>query len=266
MLSPCDLDLGPTSTNVSNGTSTYDGEQLRKFILKSIQNCSSYDPDKNLTFKCDLDLGPTWINVSNGTSTHDREQLCQIILKSIHNCRSYGPDKLGRTHAYRHVRTHIHRTVIVSTMSHSPQADSTTKFKLFSNLIFHTLSYVCLVFRAGLFHLAHGLFITRRVAITKTVTERNIFLGVHVGICRGGRKSSIVSTIWTTFLLLSDLWSKLPAVPFHRGCLRLVWSGRLSHFQLTVFSTSSSTFSRKQFLWYFSLTWSVRNIWWCHVI
>ena len=69
-----DINFGPTSTNVSNGTSTHDGEQLCKFILKSIQNCMSYGPDKNLTFKCDLDLGPTCTNISNGTSNHDREQ------------------------------------------------------------------------------------------------------------------------------------------------------------------------------------------------
>ena len=71
--------------NVSNSTYTHDGEQLCQIISKSIQNCRSYSPDKNLTFKCDLDLGPTLPNVSNGTSTYDEKQLCQIILKSIHN-------------------------------------------------------------------------------------------------------------------------------------------------------------------------------------
>ena len=59
-------------------------------ILKSMQNCTSYGPDKILTFKCDLYLGSTWTNVSNGISIHDEQQLRQIILKSIHNCRSYG--------------------------------------------------------------------------------------------------------------------------------------------------------------------------------
>ena len=38
----CDLDLGPTRTNVSNGTSSRDGEQLCQIILKSIHNCRSY--------------------------------------------------------------------------------------------------------------------------------------------------------------------------------------------------------------------------------
>ena len=78
-------------------------------------------------FVHDLDLWPTQMNVWNGTSTHDGEQLCQIILKSINNCRSYGLDKFrwteGRTHlltlACMHVRTH--QTVIVTTMSRSPQ-------------------------------------------------------------------------------------------------------------------------------------------------
>ena len=72
----------------SNGTSTHGGEQLCKFVLKSIHNRRSYGPDKKLTFKCDLDLGPTQKNVSKGTSTRDGEQSCQIILKSIHNSRS----------------------------------------------------------------------------------------------------------------------------------------------------------------------------------
>ena len=63
----------------SNGTSTHNGEQLCKFILKSIQNCTCYDPDRNLTFKSDPDLEPTSTNVSTSTSTRDGEQLCQII-------------------------------------------------------------------------------------------------------------------------------------------------------------------------------------------
>ena len=42
----CDLDLRPTWTNVSKGTYTSDGERLCQIILKSINNCRSYDPDK----------------------------------------------------------------------------------------------------------------------------------------------------------------------------------------------------------------------------
>ena len=116
----------------SNDTSTH-GEQLCKFILKSIKNGRSYGLDENLTFKYDLDLGPTRTNVSNVTSTCDGEQLCQIILKSIHNCRSYGPDKFGWTdgcteactHGHMHTRTLIHQTVVITTMSRSSQAGST---------------------------------------------------------------------------------------------------------------------------------------------
>ena len=40
-----DLDLKPTRTNVLNGTSTRDGEQLCEIILKYIHNCRSYGPD-----------------------------------------------------------------------------------------------------------------------------------------------------------------------------------------------------------------------------
>ena len=68
------------------------------------------------------------MNASYSISTHDREQLCQIILKSIHNCGvcacmcvCVGPDKFGRAQAHMH----IHQTVIVPTMSRSPQAGLT---------------------------------------------------------------------------------------------------------------------------------------------
>ena len=87
----CDLDLQTTWTNVSNGISTPQKEQLCQNILKSMHKCRSYDLDilnllqfYHLTFKCDLDLQPTWINVSNGTVTRQGKQLCQIILKSMH--------------------------------------------------------------------------------------------------------------------------------------------------------------------------------------
>ena len=46
----------------------------------------------------------------NGTSPPKGQQLCQIVLKSMHYCTSYGPDG----------GTHIHRTKIVTTMSHLP--------------------------------------------------------------------------------------------------------------------------------------------------
>ena len=57
----CDLDLQPTQTNVSNGTFTPQGEHLCKIILKSMNKCRSYDPDKLIyvTIKCDFDLQPT---------------------------------------------------------------------------------------------------------------------------------------------------------------------------------------------------------------
>ena len=42
----CDLDLHPSGTNVLNGTSTPQGEQVCQIIFKSMQKCRSYDPDK----------------------------------------------------------------------------------------------------------------------------------------------------------------------------------------------------------------------------
>ena len=87
---------------VSNGTSTPQGQQLWHIILKSMNKCRSHGPDKlnlwpfyHLAFKCDLDLQVTWINDSNGTYTQQGEHLCQIILKSKTKCRSYGLDKLN---------------------------------------------------------------------------------------------------------------------------------------------------------------------------
>ena len=43
----CDLDLQHTWTNVSNGTSTCQGEKLCQVTLKSIHKCRSYGPDKS---------------------------------------------------------------------------------------------------------------------------------------------------------------------------------------------------------------------------
>ena len=75
-------------------------------------------------FKCDID--PTLTNVSNGTSTRDREQFCQIILKSIPFVEvMVRMNSDGRTHASTETRTHIRRTVVVTTVSRSPQAGST---------------------------------------------------------------------------------------------------------------------------------------------
>ena len=96
-----DLNLGPTWTNVFNGTSTHDGEQLCICVLKSIRNCRSHGPDKNLTFKCNFDLGPTWTYVWNGTCTRDGEQLCQTFwnLSTIVKVMVRTKSKDGRTHA-----------------------------------------------------------------------------------------------------------------------------------------------------------------------
>ena len=42
----CDLSLQPTQTNVSNGTTTPQGEHLCKIILKSMHKCRSYGSDR----------------------------------------------------------------------------------------------------------------------------------------------------------------------------------------------------------------------------
>ena len=98
----CDLDLLPTWTNVSNGSSLSWRQRLCKIILKSMHRCTSYSPDKlniwpfwHLFDPCDLALQPTWQNVSNSTFPSWGQQLCKIILQSMHKCTSYGPDKLN---------------------------------------------------------------------------------------------------------------------------------------------------------------------------
>ena len=46
LFDPCDLDLQPTWKNVSNDTSPPRGQKLCKIILKSMDKCTSYAPDK----------------------------------------------------------------------------------------------------------------------------------------------------------------------------------------------------------------------------
>ena len=46
----CDLDLQPTQINVSNGTTTPQGERLYKIILKSMHKCGSYGLDNTHTY------------------------------------------------------------------------------------------------------------------------------------------------------------------------------------------------------------------------
>ena len=100
-----DLNLQPTCANVSNGTSTPQGEQLCHIILKSMHKYRCYGLSMLRLWR-GLDLQSMCKNVSNGTSPP------QIILKSMHKCRSYGPNKSGGTdgctHALMHSLTHTH--------------------------------------------------------------------------------------------------------------------------------------------------------------
>ena len=96
----CDLELQPTWTKISGGTSTPLGQQLCHNILKSMRKCTTYGPDK-------LSLWPFIIWLSSGTLTFNLpEQMFQMeylllkdndfvkfILKSMHKCTSY--DKLN---------------------------------------------------------------------------------------------------------------------------------------------------------------------------
>ena len=73
-----DLDLGSTWTNVSNGTSSHDGEQLCKSILKSIQNYMGRTNIWPLSVTLTLGLPERIFQLA--LSTRDGEQLCRFIF------------------------------------------------------------------------------------------------------------------------------------------------------------------------------------------
>ena len=85
----CDLDLQPTSTNVSNGNSTPQ-EQLCQIILKFVHKCRSNGPDKLNLWSFAHQVWPWPSNLP--------EKMFQMALlllkKSMHKYRSYGPYKL----------------------------------------------------------------------------------------------------------------------------------------------------------------------------
>ena len=77
----CDLDLQPTGTNVSNGTSTSQGEQLCQIILKSMHKCRSYVPGKLNLWSSNVTLT---VNLPekmflNGIATPEEKQLPNYI-------------------------------------------------------------------------------------------------------------------------------------------------------------------------------------------
>ena len=78
----CDLDLQPTWTNTSNGTSPPRGQQLCKIILKSMHNCTSYAPDKLNYDHFDLYLTPLTLTFNLP------EQMFQmaLLLLEDNNC------------------------------------------------------------------------------------------------------------------------------------------------------------------------------------
>ena len=70
------LDLSPIQMNLWNGTSTHDGEQLCKIILKSIHSCRSYGPDN---------LG--WTDIHTHWST---DALTHTLTSNCHcHCDNY---------------------------------------------------------------------------------------------------------------------------------------------------------------------------------
>ena len=88
--------------NVLNGTSPPQRQQLCKIILKSMQKCTSYGPDKlnlwpfwHLFDRCDLDLQRIRKNGSNGTSPPQNNNCAKLFLKCMHKYTSSGPDKLN---------------------------------------------------------------------------------------------------------------------------------------------------------------------------
>ena len=73
----CDLNLQAIRTNVSNGTTTPQGEHLCNIILKSMHKCRRYGPDKPI-----YDHFIIW--PSSVTLTFNRpKQMFQTALLSI---------------------------------------------------------------------------------------------------------------------------------------------------------------------------------------
>ena len=129
-LTPVTLTFNLPGKNVSNGTSPSRGQQLCKIILKSMHKCTSYAPDKLNT--C---IWPFWplFDPLPWPSTYLKKmfQMPLLLLKGKNCAKLFwnpwiivqvmvwtNPD--GSTDALTNGRTHIHRTKIVTTMSHLP--------------------------------------------------------------------------------------------------------------------------------------------------
>ena len=82
-----DLNVRPTWKNVSDGTSTSDGEQLCQIILKSIYNCGIYSPDKfGRTYTCTYTKLSLWqlYLLNHKRARQNLSKLMRwIILKSV---------------------------------------------------------------------------------------------------------------------------------------------------------------------------------------
>jgi hypothetical protein len=74
-----------------------------KFILKSLNACRSFAPDKcfSMTSKCDLDLWPRDLVHVRNTSSDSGEHFYEVSLKFLKACRRYALDK-NWTRFWRH--------------------------------------------------------------------------------------------------------------------------------------------------------------------
>ena len=135
----CNLGLQSIWTNVSNGTSTPQGEQLCQIIFKSMQTCRSYVPDK-------LILWPFHHLTSSVTLTFNLpKQMFQVALLLLkeNNCAKlvWNPctNVQGMTRTsldrHRHIQCmhaslRTYQTEVVTVMSCSPQGGSTKAMTL----------------------------------------------------------------------------------------------------------------------------------------
>ena len=84
----CDLDLQPTQTNVSNGTTTPQ-EHMCKIIWNPWINVKVMARTNSMFDHFIIcDFQPTQTNFSNGSTTLQGEHLCKIILKSMQKYRN----------------------------------------------------------------------------------------------------------------------------------------------------------------------------------
>ena len=133
-----------------------------KVILKSIQNCRSYEPDKNLTFRCDLTLGlPD--RMFQMVHLHMIEKNCIKLFRNSSSIVEVMVWKYldgGHTHTWTHAHMHAHSPnchcddyvlLTATKLDNKKKILGHSNFKFFTDLKVNNLSYA--LAKRGLKHL-----------------------------------------------------------------------------------------------------------------